>query len=330
MGILSLDQFKQPEFLGYVENRVLPRQYLLKAVSETDTTYDLTFDYDVFTQTYAPSASITGWNSGAPLRDKKGLKTLTQEVAKIQHGFRLDEREQLKFTNPRVAAERERAIQKIYNQTDSLIEGVNDTEEWLRAQALYNGVIVYNQNNIVINVNFGLTAKVTPTVVWSDRATSTPLDDLRAAIKAYKDANAGQVPRYIDISGDVLLDLVLNNQVRGALFGVNSSMLATREQVQSIINQIADSTAITIRVNDDVVSLEGAAPTRLLEARTVALLGEKPIITVQGPTIEKNFEPGIYVLPIIKEGPPPSEEVYVGESAFVAVQKPSQIYRLSV
>ncbi|MBU9707144.1 major capsid protein [Paenibacillus sp. AK121] len=329
MGILSLDQFKQPEFMGYVENRLIPKKYLLKAISATDTTYDLTFDYDVFTQTYAPSASITGWNSGAPLRDKQGLKTLTQEVAKIQHGFRLDEREQLKFTNPRVENERQRAIQRIYDQTDLLIEGVNDTEEWLRAQAVYNGVIVYNKNDVQINVNFGLTAKVTPTVLWSDRAVSTPLDDLRVAIKAYKDANAGQAPRYIDISGDVMLDLTLNAQTRGALFGVNSAMLPTREQVEGLITQIADA-PITIRVNDDVVSLEGAAPARLLEARTVALLGEQPIITVQGPTIEKNFEPGIYVLPIVKEGPPPSEEVYVGESAFVAVQKPSQIYRLSV
>jgi hypothetical protein len=329
MGILSLDQFKQPEFLGYVENRVLPRKYLLKAISDTDTTYDLTFDYDVFTQTYAPSASITGWNSGAPLRDKEGFKTLTQEVAKIQHGFRLDEREQLKFMNPRVQAERDRAIQRVYDQTDRLIVGVNDTEEWLRAQATYNGVIVYSNNDVVINVDFGLTAKVTPTVLWSNRATATPSDDLRAAIKAYKDANAGEAPRYIDLSGDVMLDLILNTQIRGALFGVNSAMIPTREQVQALITQIADA-PIEIRVQDDVVSLDGASPTRLLEARTVALLGEKPIITVQGPTVEKNFEPGIYVLPITKEGPPPSEEVYVGESAFVAVQKPSQIYRLSV
>ncbi len=329
MGILSLEQFKQPEFLGYVENRVLPRQYLLKAISAEDTTYDIDFSYDVFTQTYAPSASITGWNSGAPLRDKQGLKTITQEVAKIQHGFHLTEREQLKFTNPRVENERQRAIQRVYDQTDRLIEGVNDTEEWLRAQAVYNGAIIYNKNDVQINVTFGLSAKVTPTVLWSDRINATPLDDLRVAVKAYKDANAGQAPRYIDLSGDALLDLMLSTQVRGALFGVNSAMLPTREQVQSIITQIADA-SIAIRVNDDVVSLEGATPTRLLEARTVALLGEKPIITVKGPTIEKGFEPGIYVLPIINQGPPPSEEVYVGESAFVGVQKPSQIYRLSV
>lgn len=330
MGVLSLDQFKQPEFLGYVENRVLTKQYLLKAISAMDTTYDLTFDYDVFTQTYAPSATITGWNAGAPLRDKQGLKTLTQDIAKIQHGIRIDEREQLKFMNPRVAQERDRVIQKVYDQTDRLIEGVNDTEEWLRAQALYNGVISLNSNGIVANVDFGLSAKVSTTTAWTDRGAATPLDDLRVAIKAYKDKNAGQAPRYIDISGDVMLDLTLNQQVRGALFGVNSAMIPTRTQVEALIAQIADSPNLTIRVNDDVVSLEGAAPTRLLEARTVALLGEQPIITVQGPTVEKQFEPGIYVLPIVKEGPPPSEEIYVGESAFVGVQKPNEIYRLSV
>lgn len=329
MGILSLDQFKQPTFFGYVENRILPKQYLLKDISEFDVTYDLTFDYDVFTQTYAPSAAITGWNAGAPLRDKQGLKTLTQEIAKIQHGVRIDEREQLKFMNPRVEDERERAIKRIYDQTDRLIEGVNDTEEWIRAQAIYIGTIVYNSNNVQIKVDFGLPSIVTTATPWSNRAASSPLDDIRTAIQGFKDANGGQAPSYIDMSGSVLLDITLNEQVRGAIFGVNSAMIPTRAQIESLVVQIADA-PIKIRVNDDQISLDGAAASRLLPARTVALLGEQPIVTVHGPTVEKDFNPGIYVLPKIDPGPPPQEEIYVGESAFVGVKKPSQIYRLSV
>jgi hypothetical protein len=329
MGILSLDQFKKPTFLGYVENRILPKQYLLKAISEFDVTYDLTFDYDVFTQTYAPSAAITGWNAGAPLRDKQGLKTLTQEIAKIQHGVRIDEREQLKFMNPRVNDERERAIKRVYDQTDRLIEGVNDTEEWIRAQAAYIGTIVYNSNGVQINVNFGLPAIVTPATAWSDRAASNPLDDFRAAVQAFKDANAGQAPKYIDLSGSVLLDITLNQQIRGAIYGVNSAMIPTRAQIESLFISVADA-PIAIRVNDDKISLDGAAASRLLPARTVALLGEQPIVTVQGPTVEKDFNPGIYVVPKIDMGPPPQEEIYVGESAFVGVKQPSQIHRLSV
>lgn len=329
MGILSLDQFKQPTFLGYVENRILPKQYLLKAISEFDITYDLTFDYDVFTQSYAPSAAITGWNAGAPLRDKEGLKTLTQEIAKIQHGIRIDEREQLKFTNPRVNDERERAIKRIYDQTDRLIEGVNDTEEWIRAQATYLGVIVYQSKDVKINVNFGLPEIVTPVTPWSNRATSNPLDDIRVAIQAFKDANGGMAPTYIDISGSVLLDITLNEQVRGAIYGVNSAMIPTRAQIESLLVQIADA-PVQIRINDDQISLDGAAASRLLPVRTVALLGQQPIVTVQGPTVEKDFNPGIYVVPKVDMGPPPQEEIYVGESAFVGVKQPSQIYRLSV
>ncbi|MCY9513308.1 major capsid protein [Paenibacillus apiarius] len=329
MGILSLDQFKQPTFLGYVENRILPKQYLLKAISEFDVTYDMTFDYDVFTQTYAPSAAITGWNAGAPLRDKQGLKTLTQEIAKIQHGIRIDEREQLKFMNPRVNDERERAIKRIYDQTDRLIEGVNDTEEWIRAQAVYIGAIVYSSNDVQIKVDFGLPSIVTAATAWSNRAASNPLDDIRAAIQGFKDANGGQTPSYIDMSGSVLLDITLNEQVRGAIYGVNSAMIPTRAQIESLIVQIADA-PVQIRVNDDQISLDGAAASRLLPVRTVALLGEQPIVTVQGPTVEKEFNPGIYVVPKVDMGPPPQEEIYVGESAFVGVKKPSQIYRLSV
>lgn len=329
MPVLHLEQFKNPTFLGYVENRVLEKKYLLNDISAFDRTFDMSFDYDVFTQTYAPTAAITGWNAGAPLRDKQGFKTITQEVAKIQHGFRLDEREILKFMNPRVEAERENVIRRIYDQTDRLIQGVNDTEEWLRAQAVYNGQIVLDKHGLQATINFGLSAVVNVATAWSNRGTATPLDDLRTAVKAYKDDNAGQAPRYLDISGDVLLDLTLNSQIRKALFGVNNDMLPTRQQVETILTQIADA-PIAIRVNDDVISIEGAAPTRLLNARRAVLLGEQPVITVEGPTVEKNFDPGIYVLPIVKEGPPPSEEVYVGKSAFVGIQKPSEIYRLSV
>ncbi|WP_342409830.1 major capsid protein [Paenibacillus sp. FSL R10-2778] len=330
MGILSLDQFKQPQFMGYVENRILPKKYLLDAISDHDTVYDLSFDYDVFTQTYVPSASITGWNAGAPLRDKQGFKTLTQEVAKIQHGVRIDEREQLKFMNPRVQAERERAIQKVYDQTDRLIEGVRDIEEWLRAQATYGGSIVYKSgDDVLINVSFGVSPIVPTATAWSNRATSTPLDDLRTAVQAYKDANGGLAPVYIDMSSSVMLDITLNEQIRGAIFGVNSSMIPNRSQVEALLAQAADAT-IQIRINDDQISLEGAAASRLLPVRTVALLGAQPVITVHGPTVEKGFEPGIYVVTKSDLGPPPQDEIYVGESAFVGIKQPSQIYRLSV
>ncbi|MEK4193274.1 major capsid protein [Paenibacillus sp. FSL L8-0323] len=330
MGILSLDQFKKPTFLGYVENRILPKQYLLKAISEFDVTFDLTFDYDVFTQTYVPSAAITGWNAGAPLRDKQGLKTLTQEIAKIQHGIRIDEREQLKFMNPRVEAERERAIQKVYDQTDRLIEGVEDSEEWLRGQAVYVGTIVYQSNDVKINVDFNLPAIVTVATPWSNRETSTPIDDIRVAFTNYKRANGGALPVYMDMSGDTLLDLMLNKQVRSGLYGVNSAMVPNQTEIEALIRKTVSSPQLVIRVNDDEISLEGATPARLLPIRTVALLGEQPIITVHGPTVEKDFNPGIYVIPKSDMGPPPQDEIYVGESAFVGVKKPSQIYRLSV
>lgn len=332
MGILSLDEFKQPTFLGYVENALNTKRYLLKEISDTDVTYDLTFDYEVFTQTYAPTASITGWNSGAPLRDKEGFKVVTQEVAKIQHGIRIDEREQLKFMNPRTDGERNQAIKRVYDQTDRLIVGVDDTEEYLRAQAVYVGTIAYNdtKNNVKVEVSFGLNPIVPVTTPWTDRVDATPLDDLLVALQAYKDANAGQSPRYIDMSGAVLMDLRQNDAIRGAVFGVNSAKIASREEVQAQINALADTT-IEIRVQDEVVLLDTTGQvTRLLPTRTVALLGAQPIITVEGPTIEKNFEPGIYVVTKEDMGPPPQDEIYVGKSAFVAVRKPSEIYRLSV
>lgn len=328
MSILSLDQFKQEAFIGYVENVKPERQYLLGAFLPNKPVYDLKFSYNVINKVYTRTASITGFNADAPLRDKDNLSRAFGEVAKVQHGFRIEEEELLRFKNPRNSSERDQAIQYVYDQTDNLVTGVRDIEEWMRAQAIYNGVLTYNENDVQLSVDFGIQAgqKLTPSTPWSTYATATPIQDLLNAINTFKSFNNNKRPVVMHMTSTVEADLLQAGQVKAQIYGTSTDpRIVTKDQLRQLFNALSIP---PYQINDDVID-NGSGATGILPTRRVVLLGEDLGNTMIGPTIEKNFEPGIYVLPIVNNKPP-SEEVYVGETVFPALQRPQGIVHINV
>lgn len=328
---LHIDEFQQEEFQGYVENVPPAREYKLRRFLPNKTTKDINFAYNVIDGKYGQAASITGFNAAAPLRDKNGLAKAFGSVAKVQHGFRLDEEEILKFNRPRDDEEKNQAVEYVYDQTDELINGVYDIEEFMRAQALYNGQLIYddNENDIHLNITFDIPVanKLTATVAWSDPA-SKPLDDIQAAVNQFKTANKNQKPVVMHMTSKTEANLLKNSQIRNQVYGNSADQrLLTKNDLQNVFSALG---LPPYEINDDVVDLHGTGTTQLLADNKVVLLGDKLGNTFIGPTVEKNFESGIYVVPEIKETNPPSQSVFVGETVFPALQRPSAIVHLTV
>lgn len=327
---LHLDQFKAEQFLGYIENVPATKVYALEALMPNKNIFDIKFSYNVINGTYARTASIIGFNGVAPLRDKKGLEKMFGEVAKISHGFRLDEEELLRFNRPRSDEERDQAIEYVYDQTDELVEGVRDSKEWMRAQAIYKGTLTYAENDVKINVDFGIPAenKIVPTKAWTDYAASTPLKDLQGAVKQFKKANKGKAPSVIHMSTDIEADLLQNASIKGQIYGSpTDARIVTQDQLKALFSSLSIPAYV---INDDEVDNGAAQTERLLPTRKVVLLGDGLGLTMSGVTVEKNYKPGMYVVPVIKTTNPPSQEVYVGETVFPALQKPNAIVHLDV
>jgi Phage major capsid protein E len=327
--MLTLDQFAGEEFQGYVENVPAARNYLLRQYLPNDTVFDLKFAYNVINKQYTRTASITGFNSDAPLRDKDGLSRAFGEVTKVQHGFKIDEEELLRFTNPRRDAEREKAIDYVYDQTDNLVQGIYDLEEWLRAQAIYKGALTYAENGVVIDVDYNIPTenKLVAVNAWSDAALSSPLTDIQKIVDRYKAANNGRVPASIHVSGAVKADLMRSQAVILQVYGdADSRRLVTNDDLNGVLQSL-DLPALVIQ---DMEVDNGDGNERLLPIRRIVALGDREIgKTYIGPTVEKNFEPGIYVMPVI-ENKPPSQEVYVGETVFPAIKEPNGVVWMDV
>ncbi|POD46283.1 hypothetical protein BKM15_25925 [Pseudomonas syringae pv. syringae] len=328
---LHSEEFQGEQFLGYVENVPKAREYLLERYLPNKPTKDINFAYNVINGKYAQAASITGFNAAAPLRDKRGLEKAFGSVAKVQHGFRLDEEDILKFNRPRDDEEKDQAVDYIYDQTDELIAGVYDIEEYLRAQALYNGILNYNDpvNDIQVNVDFGIPSanKLTVTTPWSN-IDSKPLEDIQRAVDRFKAANNNKRPVIMHMTSVTESNLLKNSQIRNQVYGnATDTRLLTKNDVANVFAALG---LPPYAINDDVVDVYGTGATQLLADNKVVFLGESLGNTFIGPTVEKNFQSGIYVVPEIKETNPPSQSVFVGETVFPAIQRPDSIVHLTV
>lgn len=327
---LHLKQFQGEEFQGFVETVPKAKDYVLQDVLPEKTTKDINFSYGVINGKYGKAASITGFNASAPLRDKRELSKAFGSVAKVQHGVRLDEEELLRFNRPRDDEEKNQVIEYVYDTTDDLVQGVYDVEEFMRAQAVYNGKLKYDddENDVHLDIDFGIPEgnKITTTKEWSE-SDSTPLEDIRTAIEQYKKENKRRKPVAMHMTSATEANLLNNEQIRTQVYGTeNGKRLMTKDDISNAFSALGFPPYV---INDDVVDVgDGEVP--LLEENKVVFLGEDLGKTFFGPTVEKNYESGIYSVTEVQESNPPMQAVFVGETVFPAIQKPQSIVIMSV
>lgn len=323
---LHLDEFSREAFQGYIENVPPAKVRLLASYLPNKPIQDIKFSYNVINGKYARTASITGFNAGAPLRSKQGLEKAFGEVAKVQHGYRLDEEDLLRFNKPRSDEEQAGVVEYIYDQTDDLIEGIRDIEEWMRAQAAYKGRLVYSENDVEIDVDFGIPVgnKVTATVAFN-QAGATPLTALQALVKTFKNANKQKNPSIFHMSETMANDIASSEQVKTHVYGsATDARIVTRDQVQSLFTSLG---LPRFEIQDEMVETKDGEERLLPERRIVALgaTGGDMGNTYQGITVENDYKAGMYVIPEIKETNPPQQAVYVGETVFPALAKPQSV-----
>lgn len=326
---LRLEEFQQPVITGYVQNVPPARNYLLASVMPKENSYDINFAYNVVNGQYAKAASITGWNASAPLRDVKDFERAFAQVAKVQHGFRLDETQLMQYNRPRVAAEADAVVNTVYVSTDELSQGVDDIEEYMRAQAIYNGRLQYEdeENDIHIDVDFGIPAenKLDVTTAW-DQPGAKPLTDIQAAVKQYQTKNQRRKPVIMHMTSATEANLLNSEQIRTQVYGTNNGQrLMTTADIQNAFSALGLPPYV---INDDVIVI-GEEEVQLLADNKVVLLGADLGKTIIGPTVENNYQPGKFAVPTIKTNPP-EQSVYVGEAVFPALQRPQSIVIVSV
>lgn len=330
MAILQLDEFKRETLIGYVENLTVPfESKTLPFLPRDQDVFSLDFAYDIYRKHNNVAANLVEFGTPAPLRDKQGLERAVAEVAKMSHRYRFDQRDQLTILNAKYDKERQQVIDKAFNYIDNLKLGVEETEEFLRTSILYKGQLKYDLDGFSLDLAFDVPKAIKAATKWSDHENANPIKDLVDWIEKFKKANAGRRPLAIHMSNAAYLDILQSKSTISNIKGVAGGMV-TPDELATFLTRW---NIPPITTNDLEISFENGTTERYLPERRVVFLGiegKKSLgSTVQGPTVEKDGQTGIYVDTGVEQNTK-NEFVEIGKAAFPELSYPSGVMQIDV
>jgi len=285
----------------------------------TEEVEDINNVYDIIETQLNVAATITGFNSGSPIRNKGQGKQAMASLTKIQDAYYLDESELLHYRNPRTQAERQKIIDAVLLNTNDLSDGVEKTKEFLRAQMAYQGRFDYDDPRTETKLSFELERpeanNIVSTKEWGT-PDAEPLTDLLGAIEQFKKTNGNTKPEIINMNSKTLAKFKRSGQIKSELYQDAQSARLVRE---SDFNELLNEFGIPAIVVDDnetaIEQLDGSRKvfTHLPDDRVVlraSVLGK----TLSGPSVENNYNKGKFVNVVIDQDPH-TEKTIVGEVA---------------
>jgi hypothetical protein len=213
---------------SYILNRILPDRYI----------NDIEVSVDEVTIT-RQAAKYRAWD--APPAPLTRGSYVTKKVALPPLGGFLGkgERERLELERLNTGGQRaERIAEAIYNDTQIGVDAVNARVEIARGDLLTDGVVNIDENGTVVEADFGVPgSNIGATLTsWATVGSATPLSDMRAWSKAYRDLN-GFSPGGFICSEDVFFYLMENEAIRDLYgpAGTNQPDLVTEDQLTSTL-----------------------------------------------------------------------------------------------
>ncbi len=289
MTIELYNQFVTPaELTGYARAALADRpenQFHLLEILPAQPVNDLNYRFQRGTDAgLLQAAAFRAFDAEPDFGKRDGLARVSGELPAIGQQYILGEYDQLKLRN----AEQE-ARDLLLNDAVRIARQIETRFEFARGQALVEGKVTLAENGVFAEVDFGRKAEhsVAPATLWSNHATSTPVDDLQAWRDVYVATN-GAAPGRIWTSTAVRNHLLRNAQIIGMVYSqgtVNTTMVTV-----TMMNQVlVDFGLPAIEVYDAQAINTAGASARIIPADKVLFLPPAGVplgSTLWGTTLE--------------------------------------------
>lgn len=247
------DVFNTKELINYYRDRVLPPM-LGESLFPERKIQDIEFDMILGSGGLPVSASVHALDTETQIASRDQIQRGAQALALIKRQIPIKEKEIIKIQTPRSNAELNQAISQLYNDSDKMVESVKVRVEAMRMELLSSGKIKIEENGVKVTLDYGVPAGNKKTFNWSDPATAKPLDDIKALVKAVKGSSGATASRALTSS--TMIDTICScSSVKKAIFGVNSDMLVTLNDLNSLLSRMQLPKFITY---DELYRIEGA------------------------------------------------------------------------
>lgn len=253
MALWELDEFKPPQFLGYVRSLPPPPGFSASRWLPDRTVSDLEFEYILGANRKSVMAHVMGFDSEAPIHGRPGLgERVTGELPPIKRKARIGEKAIIRFLTPRSGtADVDTAINSVYNTTAELLDSLQARFEWLRMQALSEDTVVYDEGGVIFNFDYGLLDKyqlnlpantdgagnsLTLGGEWDTPASSNPIVGLQYICDKLQQETGWRPPELV-CSAKALGFLLQNTAMREMIRGTSApSTVITPQELQVLFS----------------------------------------------------------------------------------------------
>lgn len=325
-GITHLEEFQEEALQGLVDEAVAEATPSFADIYlPTVNTFDRKFVYDIVKNNKF-MASYIGMGAEPPVVDRQAVANRHAEVAQFGLQNILTYEELVAINAARNNAERQATLDKVLGDTIDLVEATLLLIQTAKLEALLKGQHEVTIRGGKVTFDFGIPAENKIALTAGNDLDNPDFDILGFLIEqaeAYADQN-GKNPDGIYVSRELYGKMATNSTLiaeAGRTNGANRISAAEMNEVFGNYGLVAPTVVtnrfVTYKANDEdkVVRREVMPVNRIVMLGTGA--GEYKL----GPTLENNYQPGIYLAAKDKEDPIRSITETVG-AGFPVVENP--------
>lgn len=303
-GITHLVQFQKPGLKALVDLTVKQQEMTFAdTYLPTVQVYDRNFAYDIV-QTNEYIAAYLGFGAEPPYIDRDSLASKMGTIAYFGLGDIVTYEELQAIHEARNNNEKTAVIQAITLKNIKILNGLNRLMYVAKMEALFKGTHTFSKGDgekNQITFDFGIPAgnKVALTA-GADFNTDTfdAIGWLMDQVKLYKAANNGKAPEVMIGSVEIQSKLLKNKNIIVEAGRPEGSTRVSVDQLNAVLASfrlpaltIIDERTVTYKRNGDntIVTRE------LVPVNRLTFLSKGIGEYRQGPTLENNFQPGLYL-----------------------------------
>lgn len=333
-GITHLQEFSKPALRGLVDETVQDKVVSLgDQFLPTQETYDRKFAYDII-KTNKYIAAMIGEGSEPPIVDRDAVASMHGEIAQMGLKDIVTYEELVALHQARSNGEKQAMIESITLKGVDLVDAIQRRIDVIKMEALTKGKFHYNKNGVKVEVDFGVPTDhkvaLTGGADW-DVLDRDVIADLQSFVETYENTN-GESPSVILMSREANAKLLKNQVIiaeAGRPAGVTRVSQADLNEVLASYGlppvQIVTDRKVTVK---NVYTGQNET-IEFFPVNRIVMLSEGVGNYLLGPTLENDFEPGIYLGAEDLRNPIRSviETVAAG---FPAIEQPGRIFHADV
>lgn len=297
-GITQIKGLSKPAIRGLVEAYVEQVDFTVAdRFMPNAPTYSTDFAYDVI-KTSQNIAPMIAFGSEPPVMDRDAVGKQIGSLTKFGIKYIATEEELLQLNNPRTDQEHAALVARLQKKAIDISDSILKSIQVFKYQALSTGQLNYDANGVKVALDYGIAA---PTVLngtnkWGASA-AKPLENLITWTEDYEKAN-GKAPDAILMSRESYAKLAKDAAIIAHVTTSPGVSRVSNAQLDSVLSDfgIAPITVVKSRKigNKDIYSGE-TKEVEVFPENRVVLLAEGAAEFLLGPTVENNFNPGIFV-----------------------------------